>query len=181
MFQVGYFDMKGYDLACDEDGRCTEFRVRNVQQAMTLCNSYGRKLCKGFVFSPKTGRLFLKTNVVGEPVHEPFWEFYVRTEFRGNVDLLQEKQCAIPVEGFKHSSRLKCSLPILDPFHANIMKFIDKSKAVIVCRGEHYTTYRDGVLSSLRTGVMLFYSANIFMFISQFVCFVSLWKTVKLQ
>ncbi|XP_028403231.1 uncharacterized protein LOC114525964 [Dendronephthya gigantea] len=149
--KVGYFDVKGNDLACDKDGKCAEFRVRNPQQAMTLCNSYGAELCKGFVFSPNTGRLFLKTSVSAEPVHEPFWEFYVREDFRGNIDLLKEKQCAIPVDGYKDSYPFNCSLPVLDPFHANIMKFIDKDKTVIVCQGEHYTTYRDGVLSLLRT------------------------------
>jgi hypothetical protein len=153
-FQVGYFDAKGNDLACDKDGKCHELRVRNAEQAMVLCQSYGKD-CHGFVFAPRSGRLFLKTNVDAEPIHDPFLEFYVRVEFRGNLDLLEDTQCAVPVEEFQDSSQFKCSLPVLDPFNANIMKYIDKTNTMIVCQGEHFTAYSHGTLSLLRTGLLL--------------------------
>ena len=149
--------MKGNDLACDTDGRCHEFRVRNTKQATTLCESYGKD-CQGFVFESKSGRLFLKNNLTAEIVHDPFLEFYVRAELRANVDTLGEVQCAIPVDEFQHSSQFKCNLPTLDPFNANIMKYIRKTETVIVCQGEHYTAYRDGILSFLRKGVFLILS-----------------------
>ena len=148
--------MKGNDLSCDKDGKCHEFRVRSPEQAMMLCQSYG-KHCQGFVFASKSGRLFLKTNLDAEFVHDPFLEFYVKAEFRSSVDILEETQCAIPIDDFQDSSLSKCNLPTLDPFNANIMKYIDKTKTVIVCQGEHYTTYHDGILSLMRTGVILIF------------------------
>ena len=147
--------MKDNDLACDKDGNCHEFRVRNVIQAMLLCQSYGSN-CQGFVFESKSGRLFLKTNVNTEPVHEPFLELYVRANIRRKLDLIQNTQCAVAVENFQDSSQVKCTLPVLDPFDANIMKYIDKTKTVIVCQGEHVTEYRYGTLSLLRTGMFGF-------------------------
>jgi hypothetical protein len=48
-------------------------------------------------------------------------------------------------------------MPVLDPFNANIMKYMDKMKTVIACQGEHYTTYHGGILSLVRTGVLLIY------------------------
>lgn len=149
--------MKGNDLACDKDGICHEFRVRNTEQAMILCRSYGKD-CHGFVFASKSGRLFLKTNLDAEIVHDPFLEFYVRAEFRASVDVLEETQCAIPIDDFQDLSQFKCNLPTLDPFNANIMKYIDKTETVIVCQGEHYTSYHGGILSLLRTGGFLILS-----------------------
>ena len=127
--------------------------MRNVEHGMVLCDSY-HKECQGFVFAPKSGRLFLKTSVNAEPAHDPFLEFYVKEEFRRTVNLLQETRCAVPVEKVKDLSQLKCNLPVLDPFNANIMKYIDKTKAEVICEGKHYTKYSDGELSLLRTGKM---------------------------
>jgi hypothetical protein len=145
--------VKGNDLTCDKDGNCNEFQVRSAVQAMLLCQSYGQE-CQGFVFAFQSGRLFLKTNLDVEPIHDPFLEFYVRAEFREKLNLI-ENTCAIPIEDFQDSSQFKCTMPILDPFNANIMKHMDKTKTVIVCQGqgERFTEYRDGALSLQRTGV----------------------------
>lgn len=145
--------MKNNDLVCDKAGKCQEFAVRNAEQAMMICQSYGKD-CQGFVFSPTAGRLFLKTNVSAELVHDPFLEFYVRAEFRRHVDLLEDTQCAIPVEDFKQdTSHFKCTLPVLNPFNANVMKFMDRTSKKIVCQGEHYTKYSNGILSLLQKGM----------------------------
>jgi hypothetical protein len=175
--------VKGNDLPCDKDGKCHEFRLRSAEQAMILCQSYGKE-CQGFVFASKSGRLFLKTNVSSEPLHDPFLEFYVRAEFRKNVDLVEERQCAIPIEDFQESSQFKCTLPVLDPFNANIMKYMDKMKTVIACQGEHYTTYHGGILSLVRTGVLLIYSftvlSNVKLVLTICSCHTTRLKTITL-
>ena len=147
-------------MGCDKHGSCHEFRVRSEVHAMMLCEIYGNA-CQGFVFAGKTGRLLLKANVNGETVYEPYMQFYVKKTFRRNLILIEERQCAVPIDSFQNSSDSGCVLPVLDPFDRHIMKFITKNDIQIQCPGKRYTSYKNGVLSLKDKG--MFFKGN-FMF-----------------